>query len=92
MAGYHQISVLLLLGLLAACSSVLSDKESCEVKMQQAWDELKEARLTGPGSAWQVIKASKFLAQAKVKYETERYELCLDKVDEARRLLQQLEE
>lgn len=94
MAKYQMIIVSFSIAMLAACTSVLpvSDEQRCEILMQEAWDELKAVRLTGLGSAWQAVKASKFLAQAKVKYETGRYELCRDKAEEAKRLLQQLEQ
>ncbi|MBE9516814.1 MAG: hypothetical protein IME93_07525 [Proteobacteria bacterium] len=77
---------------LVSCASVMpaSDKTRCEERMDQAWQQLTEARLTSVSSAWQLTKASKFLAQAKVKYETERYELCIEKAETASELISQL--
>ena len=89
------IAVSLLLALsLAACTSLIpgSDKAHCEELMDQAWQELTQAKLTSVSGAWQLTKASKFLAQAKVKYETERFELCIEKAETARELLIQLDD
>jgi len=89
------VAIFLLLILpLTACTSIIpgSDKTQCEELMGQAWQELTEAKLSSVSGAWQLTKASKFLAQAKVKYETERFELCIEKAETARELLSQLDD
>ena len=68
------------------------NKKQCEELMEQAWQELTQAKLSSVSGAWQLTKASKFLAQARVKYETDRFELCIEKVETARELIAELED
>lgn len=91
--SFAAIYVLLML-LLTSCTSIIpgADKAQCEELMEQAWQELTQARLSSVSGAWQLTKASKFLAQAKVKYETDRFELCIEKAETARDLLSELED
>lgn len=94
MTKTRMIPISILYFTLTACASLMpaSDSEKCQALMDEAWQELTRAKLTGLSSAWQITKASRFLAQARVKYETERYELCIVKAEQAKELLDQLKQ
>lgn len=65
----------------------MSDQQRCDSLIETAWNELTEARLSSLSEGWRLTKASKFLAQAKVRQETERFESCVEKANIARDLI-----